>query len=114
MRDVRKRLERERSLAALRLRQLGGSITLEETVTPADSVWDEADHIQASEQREVLRVALRSIGDAVITTDTGGFISYMNGVAESLTGWSLADAAGRPLDTVVSAFPLVMLPQGLL
>jgi RNA polymerase-binding transcription factor len=53
MRDVRKRLERERALAALRLRQLGGSTTLEETVTPADSVWDEADHIQASEQREM-------------------------------------------------------------
>ena len=38
---------------AVRLRQLGGSITIEETATPADSVWDEADHIQASEQREM-------------------------------------------------------------
>ena len=38
---------------AARLRQLGGSITLEETATPADSVWDEADHIQASEQRDM-------------------------------------------------------------
>lgn len=53
MRDVRKRLERERQLAATRLRQMGGSIILEETTTPADSVWDEADHIQASEQREM-------------------------------------------------------------
>ncbi|HEX9819968.1 MAG TPA: TraR/DksA family transcriptional regulator [Methylomirabilota bacterium] len=53
MRDLRKRLERERQLAASRLRQLGGSITLEETANPADSVWDEADHIQASEQREM-------------------------------------------------------------
>ena len=39
-------------MTASRLRQMGGSITLEETATPADSVWDEADHIQASEQRE--------------------------------------------------------------
>jgi len=53
MRDVRKRLERERQAAATRLRQMGGSIILEETTTPADSVWDEADHIQASEQREM-------------------------------------------------------------
>ncbi len=53
MRDLRKRLERERQLAATRLRQMGGSIVLEETTTPADSVWDEADHIQASEQREM-------------------------------------------------------------
>ena len=53
MKDLRKRLERERQLAATRLRQMGGSIILEETTTPADSVWDEADHIQASEQREM-------------------------------------------------------------
>jgi DnaK suppressor protein len=53
MKELRKRLERERVMAASRLRQLGGSITLEESATPADSVWDEADHIQASEQREM-------------------------------------------------------------
>jgi len=53
MKDLRKRLERERQAAATRLRQMGGSIILEETTTPADSVWDEADHIQASEQREM-------------------------------------------------------------
>jgi RNA polymerase-binding protein DksA len=53
MKDLRKRLERERQLAASRLRHMGGSITLEEAATPADSVWDEADHIQASEQREM-------------------------------------------------------------
>ena len=53
MKELRKRLERERQMAASRLRQLGGSITLEDVATPADSVWDEADHIQASEQREM-------------------------------------------------------------
>ena len=53
MKDLRRRLERERQAAAARLRQLGGQITLEESTTPADSVWDEADHIQASEQREM-------------------------------------------------------------
>ena len=53
MKELRRRLERERQAMAARLRQLGGSITLEETATPADSVWDEADHIQASEQRDM-------------------------------------------------------------
>jgi DnaK suppressor protein len=53
MKELRRKIERERQAAAVRLRQLGGSITLEDTATPADSVWDEADHIQASEQREM-------------------------------------------------------------
>ena len=52
------------------------------------------------ESREQLRVTLASIGDAVITTDTEGVITYLNAVAESLTGWSNTDAAGQPLDTV--------------
>jgi DnaK suppressor protein len=53
MKEARRKIERERQAAAVRLRQLGGSITLEDTATTADSVWDEADHIQASEQREM-------------------------------------------------------------
>ena len=49
---------------------------------------------------ELLRVTLGSIGDAVITTDNEGRVTYLNAVAESLTGWSQADAAGQPLDEV--------------
>jgi PAS domain S-box-containing protein len=54
----------------------------------------------ATESREVLRVTLGSIGDAVITTDTQGYITYINEVAESLTGWSHTDALGQPLERV--------------
>ena len=55
---------------------------------------------RANERREVFRVTLRSIGDAVITTDTEGCITYVNEVAESLTGWSHQDALGQPLERV--------------
>jgi PAS domain S-box-containing protein len=51
-------------------------------------------------ERELLRTTLASIGDAVITTDLEGRVRNMNGVAELLTGWSAADAAGQRLHTV--------------
>jgi PAS domain S-box-containing protein len=55
---------------------------------------------RAQEQGELFRVTLQSIGDAVITTDVLGRVMVMNSVAESLTGWSRAEATGRPLDEV--------------
>ena len=55
---------------------------------------------RVTESREVFRVTLRSIGDAVITTDTAARVTYINGVAESLTGWSHQDALGQPLESV--------------
>ena len=50
---------------------------------------------------EWLRVTLSSIGDAVITTDARDRVTFLNPVAESLTGWSLQDALGRPLSGVI-------------
>lgn len=43
---------------------------------------------------------LSSIGDAVIATDEGGRVTFLNPVAERLTGWPLTGAAGRPLTDV--------------
>ncbi|MCE9566344.1 MAG: PAS domain S-box protein [Planctomycetes bacterium] len=54
----------------------------------------------AEEQREWFRVTLASIGDAVITTDTNGLVTFMNAVAQRLTGWAEADAKGQRLETV--------------
>ena len=45
-------------------------------------------------------MALSAIGDAVLTTDPDGLITYMNPVAESLTGWSAAEALGKRLEDV--------------
>lgn len=53
-----------------------------------------------SEERERLRITLSSIGDAVISTDAEGRVTFLNGVAEKLTGWSQAEAVGRPLPLV--------------
>jgi PAS domain-containing protein len=55
---------------------------------------------RASQRRELLRVTLRSIGDAVITTDVEGRVTSLNAVAESLTGWTQRDAVGQPLEMV--------------
>src|SRR2546423_2441531 len=44
--------------------------------------------------------ALKSIGDAVMVTDTQGRVSFMNPMAEKLTGWRSAEAAGKPLTEV--------------
>ncbi len=47
-----------------------------------------------------LGVTLYRIGDAVIATDADARVTFMNPVAEALTGWAAAEAAGTPLATV--------------
>lgn len=55
---------------------------------------------QLHNEREKLFVTLRSIGDGVITTDTEGRITFINSVAEQLTGWNQGEASGQPLSEV--------------
>jgi PAS domain S-box-containing protein len=56
---------------------------------------------EALEKSETwLSTTLSSIGDAVIATDMNGAVSFMNPVAQSLTGWSLDDARGKSMDLV--------------
>jgi PAS domain S-box-containing protein len=55
---------------------------------------------QTHEQRERLHITLASIGDAVLTTDVEGRVTFMNPIAESLTGWTMEQAAGRPLEQI--------------
>jgi diguanylate cyclase (GGDEF)-like protein/PAS domain S-box-containing protein len=51
-------------------------------------------------ENERAQVTLNSIGDAVISTDISGNITYLNQVAERMTGWSGEEASGRPFTEV--------------
>ncbi|MEI7614002.1 MAG: PAS domain S-box protein [Betaproteobacteria bacterium] len=57
-----------------------------------------------SASEENLAITLRSIGDAVIATNSDGQVTQMNPTAERLSGWTLADAMGHPLAEV---FPII-------
>ncbi|AEJ02113.1 diguanylate cyclase/phosphodiesterase with PAS/PAC sensor(s) [Nitrosomonas sp. Is79A3] len=52
------------------------------------------------QEKELFQVTLASIGDAVITTDSSGKITYLNPVAEIFTGWHNQEANGAPLQQV--------------
>jgi diguanylate cyclase (GGDEF)-like protein/PAS domain S-box-containing protein len=72
----------------------------QDSLTHADALFEEKERAQ---------VTLNSIGDAVISTDFRGRVSYLNIVAEQMTGWTQEEASGRALDDV---FPLVDVTTG--
>ncbi len=58
---------------------------------------------QAEHGRDLFRTILASIGDGVIATDGEGKVTFLNAVAEELTGWSRAEALGTPISEVFVA-----------
>jgi diguanylate cyclase (GGDEF)-like protein/PAS domain S-box-containing protein len=86
---------------ALARRPLGAGSNARSLVTVRDlRRWSDAG-MSESPDEEVARVTLASIGDAVITADTSTIVTYLNPVAERLTGWSTKEAKGVPLDKVL-------------
>jgi diguanylate cyclase (GGDEF)-like protein/PAS domain S-box-containing protein len=71
-------------------------------VTAVHHPYDALHHSQRDlwREKEQARVTLLSIGDGLIATDTAGRITLMNPVAERLTGWTVAEAAGRTVTEV--------------
>ncbi len=56
---------------------------------------------ELQESRESYRITLTSLGDAVVATDALGNVSFVNPVAEKLTGWDYQTATGRPLRDIL-------------
>ena len=52
------------------------------------------------DEKERAQVTLNSIGDAVVSSDVWGHVTYLNVVAEGMTGWSREEAAGHPIEKV--------------
>src|SRR5262245_325400 len=52
-------------------------------------------------EKERAQVTLKSIGDAVVTTDAHGNIEYLNPVAEQLTGWEAREVQGSPIERLI-------------
>ena len=71
----------------------------------AYTILDLTDRKRAEEalnkQRQLLEVTLQSIGDAVLATDAGGGITFLNPVAARLTGWTRRQALGQPARNVL-------------
>lgn len=55
---------------------------------------------ELQQQKDLLSVTLSSIGDCVLVADKEGRITFMNPVAEQVTGWKLSEAKGRPTPEV--------------
>ncbi len=65
------------------------------------SMIERAANVEALfEEKERAEVTLNSIGDAVMSTDVWGHVTYLNAVAEVLTGWPCEEARGLPLEEV--------------
>jgi PAS domain S-box-containing protein len=60
------------------------------------------EHVEAVSQREQLHTTLSCMADGVLVTDVDGRLTLLNPTAEAMTGWSMADAAGKPWWEVLS------------
>ncbi|MDJ0592710.1 MAG: EAL domain-containing protein [Pleurocapsa sp. MO_226.B13] len=74
---------------------IGGLLMFSEVITARQQIEQ-----KLFAEKELAQVTLKSIGDAVITTDALGRVKYINPVAEQLTGWESDVAQGMPVKTI--------------
>lgn len=85
----------------LSTRPLGEGSKAQTLVTLREGAEWVAGQPARARNNEQARATLESIGDAVITTDVNANVSYLNPVAERLTGWTTEEARGQSLDAVL-------------
>jgi diguanylate cyclase (GGDEF)-like protein/PAS domain S-box-containing protein len=96
--DVARQAVRRGAQDYLLMEHLDGSSLLK----ALSGMLGRAAHAQALiVEGERARITLNSIGDAVVSTDLSGNVTYLNPVAEGMTGWSSKEACGRPLREVL-------------
>ncbi len=76
---------------------------LEERIEERTSSLQQANQALLAEKK-IFQMTLACIGDAVITTDNSARITYLNPVAEALSGWSNSEASGLPSPDVFNIF----------
>ena len=82
-----------------------GAITISKATERREQLIADLDRErnQTAEVRDLLKTTLSSIGDAVLVTDGRGRITFLNQVAEALTGWQAEEARGKSAEEI---FPI--------
>lgn len=66
----------------------------------AATIQTQNERDEVRRQKDLLNVTLSSIGDCVIVTDKQGIVTFINAVAEELTGWTHDEAVGTPVGSI--------------
>jgi PAS domain S-box-containing protein len=92
--------QEEKRLRAAALKNVEGIVAARQRAERELIAAKEALELRTEElqqQRAWFEVTLASIGDAVISTDVQGRVTFLNPVAEAMTGWTRSEALGQPL-----------------
>jgi PAS domain S-box-containing protein len=96
-------------IGVLDRKQLGDTHTIESTLQifaarAAAEIERKRSEEDLAAEKERLQVTMRSMADGFITIDNSGSVLMLNPIAETLTGWTQDQAAGKPLATVFQIF----------